>query len=403
PENRTGSAEEASFMRLALNTLYSYRTFGQATFDIVAAISPAALSECRKFRLPCFNASRYATDARSFKNINWAKVKLARDVLKLGYNVHLSDLDVSYLKPIPLAIQEIFSWSNGAADCSMMQEEWVHQDNPDDAASRRPIYLANTGAVFLRSNDRSVAFLESLLRWESDQNQEQYMATVVAYESWAPCSEEATCLAIRHRGMAAITRHPAQFPHNNCAPEPRYRHCASRRLYVHAVCRASSQDKEGFLRSLHAMFIRDGGNGGGGGGGVEVGQQDNEELAASGLPCPARQQRAWRERFYSAYTSEEQQQVAEEEVVAGGGESSEEKVEGNASAGRKTGMGAAAGDGTTTSKAVTNTAVVQLDAGAAALAAKQMQERQDSKRPPAAAAAASRPVHRRPRKLAAFP
>ncbi|KXZ49532.1 hypothetical protein GPECTOR_21g760 [Gonium pectorale] len=276
----------------------------------MAAISPSSLESCQKFRLPCFNASRYASDARSFKSINWAKIKLARDALKLGYNVHISDLDVSYLKPVQLAIREVFSWSNGVADGSMMQEEWVYQDNADDVRSRRPIYLANTGVIFLKANERSIKFLDSMLHWESDQNQEQYMATIVAFQSWAPCSEEATCLAARHHGLAAITRHPAQFAHSNCEPEPRYQPCASRRLYVHAVCRATSRDKEGYLRYLRAMFVRDLGVGGAEPGSAAaaaalgdpgvVGQQDNEAIAASGLPCPQRQQRAWRERFYAA-------------------------------------------------------------------------------------------------------
>jgi hypothetical protein len=108
-KDRTYSPEELAFLRVALNTLYTYRVFGQASADIVAALTPEALTECRKFRLPCYDASKYAKDARSFKTINWAKVKLARDILKIGYNVHLSDLDVSYLKPIHPARKEVRS------------------------------------------------------------------------------------------------------------------------------------------------------------------------------------------------------------------------------------------------------------------------------------------------------
>ncbi|GFR40150.1 hypothetical protein Agub_g706 [Astrephomene gubernaculifera] len=325
PEKPVGSAEEESFMRLALNTLYSYRTFGQATFDIVAAISPAALLKCQTFKLPCFNASHYAANARTLRTISWAKEKLGRDVLKLGYNLHISDLDVTYLKPIPLAIKEVFSWSNGAADGSMMQEEVV-LDNPQDPGSRRPLFIANAGVMFLRATNRSVAFLESLLRWESEVDMVQRIAADVAYQSWAPCSEESTCLSAQRQGLAAITMHPTQFAHSNCQPETCYHPCASRRLYAHAICRGAYTEKEAFLRSLHLMFIRNssytGGGGGVTGGGVgasgEVGLLDDVELAASRLPCPDKQQRAWRARFYSAYTTEKVQQGAGQ-VTGGGG------------------------------------------------------------------------------------
>ncbi|KAG2446575.1 hypothetical protein HYH02_008561 [Chlamydomonas schloesseri] len=270
-----------------------------------------ALAWCRRYRLPCADASAYAGDTGNLKRIGWAKFKMTRDLLKKGFHVHLSDLDVAYLKPVAPAVEEVFSWSNGAADGSMMQEEWVYQDNPDSTTSRRPIYLANTGVVWLKANARSVGFMESLLRFEGDSYQDQYIATHVAYQAWAPCQEEATCLSVASRGMAAVTRHPAQFAHDNCEPEPRYDHCASRRLYVHAICRALNTDKESFLRSVKAMFIRaaEPGAGNSGGGRLQddpaaFGQHDVEVAAASGLPCPARQQRAWSAHFYSAYTTQ---------------------------------------------------------------------------------------------------
>ncbi|KAG2430586.1 hypothetical protein HXX76_010104 [Chlamydomonas incerta] len=277
---------------------------------MVACMNAPALAWCRRYRLPCADASAYAGDTGSLKRIGWAKFKLTRDLLKKGYHVHLSDLDVAYLKPLAPAVEEVFSWSNGAADGSMMQEEWVHQDDANSTASRRPIYLANTGVVWLRANPRGVKLMETLLRWEGDSYQDQYIATHVAYEAWAPCQEEATCLAVRARGMAAITRHPAQFAHSNCEPEPRYAHCASRRLYVHAICRALNTDKEGFLRQVKAMFIspEPAGARSGSGGRLEddvaaFGQHDAAVAAASGLPCPERQQRAWSAHFYSAYTT----------------------------------------------------------------------------------------------------
>ncbi|GIL54262.1 hypothetical protein Vafri_9840 [Volvox africanus] len=303
PENRTGSSEEAAFIRLALNALYSYRVFGQASSDIVAAITPNALAECRKYRLPCYNATKYTLDSGSYHSIGWSKFKLTRDVLKLGFNVHLSDLDVSYLKPIHPARKEVFSWSHGTADGSMMEESWVYQDDPQNVATRRPIYVANAGVVFLRANTRTTQFVESLLKYESQAYQDQYVVTLVAYHSWAPCTEEASCLAARTRGLAAVQLHPSQFAGSNCQPEADYSHCAPRHLYVHAICRVTSVDKEGFLRYANAMFIRDGAGGSsdgasqppGWGDPFGFGQQDNDAVRASGLPCPPSQQRAWRD------------------------------------------------------------------------------------------------------------
>jgi hypothetical protein len=172
--------------------------------------------------------------------------------------------------------------------------------------------------------------------------QEQFIATLVAYNSWAPCADEASCLAARARGLAAVQLHPNQFAENNCMPEEGYSPCAPRRLYVHAICRATAVDKEGFLRYLKAMFIANngaagagnssGGSGGGGGGGVSavavpsksdyeaamvVGQQDNAALLAGGVPCPPGQQRAW-----SGWLARTAEAAAKAEVKAAAGSGS---------------------------------------------------------------------------------
>ena len=45
--------------------------------------------------------------------------------VQAGYNVHLSDLDVAYLKDVFASLDVVMSWSVGSADGSMMLEEWV--------------------------------------------------------------------------------------------------------------------------------------------------------------------------------------------------------------------------------------------------------------------------------------
>lgn len=94
--------------RWALNAIYSLVTFGRASNYIVAATDAASLAHCLALGLPCFNATAFLLGRRGeavsahklglatprYQALVWGKVVLAASVLRLGYSVHVSDVDV---------------------------------------------------------------------------------------------------------------------------------------------------------------------------------------------------------------------------------------------------------------------------------------------------------------------
>ncbi|KXZ53977.1 hypothetical protein GPECTOR_6g897 [Gonium pectorale] len=283
-DGRVGTPEDVKLIRLALNTIYSYRVFGKSDHYVVAAMTPAAVEDCLRYRLPCYNATHYAK-TRTKVDIYWARLLVLRDTLVTGFNIHFSDLDVSYLRPVMPAIRKVFSWSNNAADGSMMKEESLRPN-------RSPLFLINGGVKLLRSNERVIKFLDSLMPYKPTGVQTQIAMTAQSYRTWAPCCTEVTCRAAQNAGMAALTPHPMQYgPEHHCKPRHNSDICggSNRRLYVHAICFGPNDAKESLFKNLKAMFLRtDMGNLTG----LQalqdpsaLGQPDAEAIARSGLPC----------------------------------------------------------------------------------------------------------------------
>ena len=76
-----------------------------------------------------------------------------------------------------------------------------------------------------------------------------------------PTQSPQTCLHARavfppHAPNTAQHAHAPTCRHSNCEPEPAMDLCDSRRLYVHAVCRAAPVHKEAFWRRTRTMFVK---------------------------------------------------------------------------------------------------------------------------------------------------
>ncbi|KXZ47000.1 hypothetical protein GPECTOR_39g494 [Gonium pectorale] len=276
-DNRTGTPEDVKLLRIALNTIYSYQVYGKSEHYVVAAMTPAALQDCRRLRLPCYNATHYPA-TRTIIDIYWARLLVLRDVLTEGYHVHLSDLDIAYLRPA-------FGWSANASDGSMMREEALHKNGTVR-------FMVNGGCKFLLANERVVAFLDSLMPHKARGVKTQIAMGAQAYRTWAPCCTLASCTAAKAAGLAAITPHPNQFGTQHCAPGPGFRPCSPdlSSLYVHAICLHKETDKEAMLAGLDVMFLRR--DIGGGLTGAQalrdpavLGRPDPEAIRRSGLPC----------------------------------------------------------------------------------------------------------------------
>jgi hypothetical protein len=82
----------------------------------------------------------------------WAKVDLVRTILRTGYHVHFSDVDVVYLRKVWPSYRLAFHTSG--PDAVFMEEQW--QLPP----GKGYVNLFNTGVYAMRSNPRSLAFMD---------------------------------------------------------------------------------------------------------------------------------------------------------------------------------------------------------------------------------------------------
>lgn len=95
---------------MLLNCVYSLIKFGHALNYIVVTIDHTSLAECLRLRLPCYNATHLLgelaaqTDSsfgsQQYRKIVHSKPGIVWEVLRLGLNVHFTDVDVSFLRRV---------------------------------------------------------------------------------------------------------------------------------------------------------------------------------------------------------------------------------------------------------------------------------------------------------------
>lgn len=101
--------------RWAQNSIYSFLQYGHARNYLAAAIDEASLQDCIQLRLPCYNATHHfqgdasttaaestisSLDTFRHHQIVWGKVSLLHEILGRGFHVHMSDVDVVYLREV---------------------------------------------------------------------------------------------------------------------------------------------------------------------------------------------------------------------------------------------------------------------------------------------------------------
>ncbi|GAB4814653.1 hypothetical protein N2152v2_001699 [Parachlorella kessleri] len=91
---------------MAMNCIYSLVMFGGVTSYVVVVWDERSREACTHLNLPCFDASAWLpgrvadTEAKygdsNFVAIMWLRTQFSRHVLRLGYTIHVSDVDLAY-------------------------------------------------------------------------------------------------------------------------------------------------------------------------------------------------------------------------------------------------------------------------------------------------------------------
>ncbi|ORZ29294.1 hypothetical protein BCR44DRAFT_1506910 [Catenaria anguillulae PL171] len=80
---------QSQYRQLAENLLASLSTFGQTRNYFLFAIDPAAARDCLHWN-----------SKDMWAQVSWVKPRLVRALLELGFEVHLSDTDISYVRDV---------------------------------------------------------------------------------------------------------------------------------------------------------------------------------------------------------------------------------------------------------------------------------------------------------------
>lgn len=133
---------------MLLNCIYSLIKYGRALNYIVVTIDHQSLAECLRLRLPCYNATHLLGDFASgtdypfgsaqYRKLVHSKPAIVWEVLRLGLNVHFTDVDVSFLRRVWPSFNRYMQLTG--ADMAFMNE-YTH---------------LNTGNFVIRYNERTV-------------------------------------------------------------------------------------------------------------------------------------------------------------------------------------------------------------------------------------------------------
>ncbi|GAB4814652.1 hypothetical protein N2152v2_001698 [Parachlorella kessleri] len=138
---------------MAMNCIYSLVKFGGVTSYVVVVWNGRSREACAHLNLPCFDASAWLparvadTEAKygdpNFIAIMWLRTQFARHVLKLGYTIHVSDVDLAYA---PYNLHR-----------SLLA--YIHEVNATGTfPGERPV---NTGSYMLLPSPRGLALMDA--------------------------------------------------------------------------------------------------------------------------------------------------------------------------------------------------------------------------------------------------
>mmetsp|Transcript_28108 Transcript_28108/g.61666 ORF Transcript_28108/g.61666 Transcript_28108/m.61666 type:complete len:447 (+) Transcript_28108:95-1435(+) len=252
----------ADIQRFALNCLYSLVRYGKQTQYIVATFEAETLERCMQLNLPCFNASAlvaiklhngaYTYGTKESAHIWWAKQRVARLLLHLGYILHVSDVDVVYFRDVVQSYENVFR--NVYADAVWATEEY-NQLPGDDGA--RSINMINAGVYAMKPSSRTLRFMEYWLdEWSLEYSDQTYLNQLMG-TAYLFCDSASTCLVTKRRQKAAFYRHASFYKGTSCIQNELLEPCDTRRLYLHFLCHRGWDNKGGMWRRLKLWLVNE--------------------------------------------------------------------------------------------------------------------------------------------------
>ncbi|XAR51997.1 hypothetical protein NMG60_11006819, partial [Bertholletia excelsa] len=186
---------------------------------------------CRSVHLHCFNLENYRFNFSAWNTfqgqqshkLGWRKIELLAEIIKLGYSVVFTDADVTWLRnPLP----HILSSVEIATACELHAEDGQGQEGK----------RADGGFFFMKSNDRSVEFLN------------YWRVVRVVYPNFSP---QSAFEMIRAEGMAdQIGMRIKYLPTNHFGSFCNWGKDLSQVVIAHAKCYQGITKKVEHLRHM---------------------------------------------------------------------------------------------------------------------------------------------------------
>ncbi|ORZ32413.1 hypothetical protein BCR44DRAFT_78278 [Catenaria anguillulae PL171] len=251
---------QSQYRQLAENLLASLSTFGQTRNYFLFAIDPAAARDCLHWNVPCYNATHLAvadfsaagelTLAESkdmWAQVSWVKPRLVRALLELGFEVHLSDTDISYVRDVWASYTEYLD--EVGAQVGLMREFGD--------------YVANTGNYVVRPTAAAKrAWAKYVAIGDADSTISDQSAFIDLVNSTSPtaafCSSRPTCAALAHHSPPVVAIRDYSNPFGRLTPCPRLIDmCKPDLMYIHPICFGGIQPKISVMKQLGAWFMED--------------------------------------------------------------------------------------------------------------------------------------------------
>ena len=147
----------AKIKRFVLNCLHSVITQGGNPHYVVTTFEDESLIECKALNLPCFNASGLTPErvvneegTSHGSPLQWTKIHISLNVLKMGYNVHASDADVVYLRNTNKSYERVMKATHADAVFASEEVDPTHSDGDEESLvdgehSKRYMNMVNSG------------------------------------------------------------------------------------------------------------------------------------------------------------------------------------------------------------------------------------------------------------------
>ncbi|KAI9004729.1 hypothetical protein BC832DRAFT_557980 [Gaertneriomyces semiglobifer] len=232
------------------NAIYSMIEYGKVTAYLVGALDEASLATCIEMNLPCFNASAFApvklqgeaVTEYAWAAISWVKPRMVNQLLRLGYTVHMTDADISYIRDV---------WTSF--------EQFMQEADADMTIAYEELTTVNTGNYVVVPNERTFRFFDVYLaKGEANFEQpDQWAWGDVARAGHAEyCQTKGECAKAKEKGVIAIRDFAAAFGRNPPCPRS-IDLCSPEINYIHPVCMLGMVKKVTTHKQLGSWFMQD--------------------------------------------------------------------------------------------------------------------------------------------------